>query len=49
MTAVLSRVQAYRKDTPPPPYEAPPSYQVAIMMEMEAEDPPEYEESGTLV
>ena len=49
MTAVLSRVHAYRKDTPPPPYEAPPSYQVAIRMEMEEEDPPGYEESGTFI
>merc|ERR1711892_601496 len=45
MTAVLSRVQAYRKDTPPPPYEAPPSYQVAVSMETGEESPPPYEES----
>ena len=49
MTAVLSRVQAYRKDTPPPPYEAPPSYHVAIRIEMEEEGPPGYEESGTCI
>ena len=40
MTGVMSRVQAYRKNTPPPPYEAPPSYQVAVQME----DPPGYQE-----
>ena len=51
MTAVLSRVHTYRKDTPPPPYEAPPSYQVAIRMEREKEEdsPPGYEERETFI
>ena len=31
MAAVLSSMK--RKDTPPPPYEDPPSYEVAIQME----------------
>merc|ERR1719233_1126233 len=35
LTTVLSRVQAYRKDTPPPPYEDPPSYQIAIQIELQ--------------
>jgi hypothetical protein len=33
MAAVLSRMK--RKDTPPPPYEYPPSYNVVIQMEIE--------------
>ena len=51
MTAVLSRVHTYRKDTPPPPYQAPPSYQVAIRMEREKEEdsPPGYEERETFI
>ena len=35
LTTVLSRVQAYRKDTPPPPYEDPPSYQLAVQIELQ--------------
>lgn len=42
MTAVLSRVHAYRKDVPPPPYEAPPSYHVALRMESQEGPPPYY-------
>ena len=30
---VLGRLQAYRKgDTPPPPYDSPPPYHVAVVM-----------------
>ena len=36
MAAVLSSMK--RKDTPPPPYEDPPSYEVAIQMEAELEN-----------
>ena len=34
IVGVLSRLQSYKKsETPPPPYEAPPPYHIALVME----------------